>query len=74
MPALLIRGLPDEAHRKLKQLAQRNRRSLSAEAIWLLEQALAAQEKDAHWLPKPLEGAFPLSDEWLQNAKNEGRA
>ena len=74
MSALLIRDLPPEVHRKLKLLAQHNRRSLSAEASRLIEQALVAQEHDVHDLPVPLVGAFPLTDEWLNSAKNEGRA
>ena len=74
MSALLIRNLPPEVHHNLKLLAQRNRRSLSDEASSLLEQALAAQMHGVHDLPTPLVGAFPLTDEWLNSAKNEGRA
>jgi len=74
MSALLIRDLPPEVHRKLKLLAQRNRRSLSEEASSLLEQALTAQALGARDLPIPLVGAFPITDEWLNSAKNEGRA
>ena len=74
MSALLIRDLPPEVHRKLKLLAQHNRRSLSAEASSLIEQALVAQEHGVRDLPVPLVGAFPLTDEWLNGAKNEGRA
>ena len=72
MSALLIRDLPRDVHRKLKQLARRNRRSLSAEAASLLEQALAAQAKEAPELPTPITGAFLLTDDWLLNAKNHG--
>lgn len=74
MSALLIRDLPPEVHRKLKLLAQRNRRSLSAEASSLIEQALAAQMDAVCELPVPLVGTFPLTDEWLNGVKNEGRA
>ena len=74
MSALLIRDLPPEVHRKLKLLAQRNRRSLSAEASSLIEQALAAQTQPVYELPTPFVGAFPLTDDWLTSAKNEGRA
>lgn len=74
MSALLIRYLPPEVHRKLRLLAQRNRRSLSAEASSLIEQALVAQEHGVRNLPVPLAGTFPLTDEWLDSAKNEGRA
>jgi plasmid stability protein len=74
MSALLIRNLAPAVHDKLKVLAQRNRRSLSEEAARLLEQAIAAQTPLASQAPTPFAGAFPLSDEWLDLAKNEGRA
>ncbi len=74
MSALLIRNLPPELHDRLKVLAQRNRRSLSEEAARLLEQAIAAQVPLASQAPIPFAGAFLLSDEWLDNAKSEGRA
>ena len=74
MSALLIRDLPPEVHQKLKLLAQRTRRSLSAEASSLIEQALAAQTQSIYELPIPFVGAFLLTDDWLTSAKNEGRA
>ena len=40
MPGLLIKELPKELHRRLKASAAANRRSLSSEAITILEQAL----------------------------------
>jgi hypothetical protein len=74
MSALLIRDLPPDVHHKLKLLAQRNRRSLSEEASSLLEQALAVQAYGIYDLPVPLVGSFLLTDDWLNGAKNEGRA
>lgn len=74
MSALLIRNLPPEVHERLRVLAQRNRRSLSEEAVHLLEEAIAAQRPLAAQLPTPFAGAFPLSDEWLEKAKSEVRA
>jgi plasmid stability protein len=40
MAGLLIKELPSELHRKLKTRAEANRRSLSSEAITILETAL----------------------------------
>jgi len=40
MAGLLIKELPSELHRKLKKRAEANRRSLSSEAITILETAL----------------------------------
>ena len=74
MSALLIRNLPPEVHDRLKVLALRNRRSLSEEAARLLEEAIVAQMPFAAQPPTPFTGTFPLSDEWLEQAKNEGRA
>ena len=42
MPTLTIRSVPQEVHERLKGRAARNRRSLNAEALSLLEQALEA--------------------------------
>ena len=74
MSALLIRNLPPGVHERLRVLAQRNRRSLSDEAAHLLEEAIAAQMPLVAQPPAPFAGAFPLSDEWLEKAKREGRA
>ena len=40
MAGLLIKDVPKELHRKLKARASANRRSLSSEAITILESAL----------------------------------
>jgi len=40
MAGLLIKDLPDELHRRLKKRATANRRSLSSEALTILESAL----------------------------------
>jgi plasmid stability protein len=42
MSALVIKNLPDHLHEQLKLQAQRNHRSLTKEAIQLLEAGLAA--------------------------------
>ena len=40
MAGLLIKDLPNELHRRLKKRAEANRRSLSSEAITILETVL----------------------------------
>lgn len=40
MATLYVRDFPDELHQRVKKLASHRRRSLSAEAIYLIEQAL----------------------------------
>ncbi|CAN5207559.1 MAG: plasmid stability protein [Gammaproteobacteria bacterium] len=41
MATLVIKNLPDDLHARLKAQAQRHRRSLTKEAVTLLEQGLA---------------------------------
>lgn len=72
MPGLLIKDLPDEIHYKLKSRAERNRRSMTKEALVLLEQALNLGEMP-ETPPTPVQGAFLLTDAWLDEAKAEGR-
>ena len=74
MPALLIREVPRELHEKIRHAAKENRRSLSEEVINLLQQALAEQRTVPREPPTPVKRAFPLTDEWLEQAKNEGRS
>jgi plasmid stability protein len=44
MPTLHVRNVPEDLHEGLRRLAERKHRSLSAEVIALLEQALSAEE------------------------------
>lgn len=74
MPGLLIKDVPDELHQKLKARAARNRRSLTKEALVLLETALAEEAPQEVVLPVPFKGSFRISDEWIGMAKREGRA
>lgn len=74
MTNLLIRQIPDELHAKLKQSARANRRSMNQEIIILLEQSLAEDRSRPLPAPQPLHGSFPIDDEWLLRAREEGRA
>lgn len=76
MAGLLIKDLPGDLHRKLKSRAAANRRSLSAEAMTILESAL-----DDRSGPPTLEdvdrmrlkGARPLTQAILDRAKRDRR-
>lgn len=46
MPVLHVRNVPDELHARLQRQAQQKNRSLSAEVITLLTQALDETERD----------------------------
>jgi hypothetical protein len=74
MPGLLIRDVPDDLHQKLKERAARNRRSMTREALVILETALSGTYavEDIN-PPTPHHGRFLLTDEWIDQAKREGR-
>ena len=55
MAGLLIKDFPPELHRRLRDEATRHHRSMTRQALALLEQALAAPARDAaELLPDPL--------------------
>jgi plasmid stability protein len=62
MPGLLIKDFPPELHRRLKEEAVRYHRSMTRQALALLEQALAAPARDAaDLLPDPLKPLKPVT-------------
>jgi len=62
MPGLLLKNFPPELHRRLKQEATRHHRSMTRQALALLEQALAAPARDAaDLLPDPLKPLRPVA-------------
>lgn len=72
MPALVIKDLPAEIHQRLKRDAARHHRSMTQEAIFILEQALHRVRP----IPDvtPYKGVFPLTNDFINKAKREGRA
>jgi plasmid stability protein len=80
MPALTIKGVPDEAYRRLKVSAVRHRRSLNSEVITCLERSLAFPDREPKETVAPLRrfhrrlrGVPPLTDAFLRRAKSTGR-
>ena len=69
MPALVIKDLPAEIHRRLKNEASQHHRSMAQQAIVILEQGLHR----ARSLPA-YKGRFPLTNMFIDVAKREGRA
>lgn len=62
MPGLLIKDFPPELHRRLKEEAARYHRSMTRQALALLEQALAAPARNAaDQLPDPLKPLKPVT-------------
>ncbi|MGQ0655708.1 MAG: FitA-like ribbon-helix-helix domain-containing protein [Betaproteobacteria bacterium] len=73
MPGFVIKNLPRDLHRRLKAQAAQHRRSMTKEALALLEQALAAPAEQPK-APPPFRGRFALTDKFLDEAKRKGRA
>ena len=71
MPALVIKELPVEIHRRLREDAELHHRSMTQEAISILEQSLHRVRPIPDW--RPYKGAFPLSNAFINRAKREGR-
>lgn len=72
MPALVIKNLPAEIHQRLKDDAIQNHRSMTQQAIVILEQALHQVRPIPYF--KAYKGKFPLTNKFINAAKNEGRA
>lgn len=72
MPGLVIKDLPPELHRKLKEQAARHHRSMTKEVLAVIERALSegAVPKEA---PPPFKGRFALTDKFIGRARREGR-
>ena len=71
MPSLTIRDLPDDLRVRLKARATRHRRSVTSEALAILSEGLT--NAGAQQMPPPYKGRFPLTEEFLNSAKREGR-
>ena len=73
MPGLVIKDLPSELHRELKERAARHHRSMTKEVLAMLERALSEEELPQE-PPPPFKGRFALTDKLIDRAKREGRA
>lgn len=71
MAALLIKDLPADVHKWLKQEAVRNRRSMTQQVIVLFEERMR-RFRPVHFGP-PLKLSEPLTDDFVSKAKKEGR-
>lgn len=72
MPGLLIKNVPPDLHRKLKESATLHHRSLTKEALALLEDALGPSPH-APCLPPPIRLKAPITKKFIDSAKREGR-
>jgi plasmid stability protein len=80
MATVTLKNVPEELVRTLKEEAKQNRRSLNQEALARLEGSLAAPRRSGsatvaslRRLHKRLADLPPLTDAFLNRAKNVGR-
>jgi plasmid stability protein len=78
MPTLTIKGVPPELHEKLKERAERHRRSMNNELLTILERTLTPSRKSAE---EAITEAEALNDrigktfpDIVNEAKRKGRA
>ena len=71
MPSFVIKNLPDDLHQRLKKQASRHHRSMTREVVAILSKSLSQSEVQD--VPAPYRGKFPLTDEFIDQAKHEGR-
>ncbi len=71
MPALLIKELPREVHEWLKREAQRNRRSMTQQAIVLFEERMHRFRPVR--FPSPARTRTLLTAEFIDRGKRKGR-
>jgi plasmid stability protein len=73
MATIIIRDLPDDLHERLKAQAKRNHRSLTKEAIVLIERHLS-QSRPTPELPAPLRlKVGPVTIKQIEAAISKGR-
>jgi plasmid stability protein len=70
MSSLLIKNMPEELHKKLKEQAKKHRRSMTQEAITILEQELLTLSPE---IPPPVQGTRNLPQDMLTGAIKDGR-
>ena len=79
MPTLTLKNIPDNLYARLKESAQVHRRSLNSEILNCVERTLVPYKIDVteHILTarkiREKTADYPLTDELLNSAKNDGR-
>ncbi len=75
MPSLLIKDVPQEIHAWLKREADRNRRSMTQEALVVFEERMAGTFRTVPKMTyeRPARLRKAVSTEWVVAAIREGR-
>lgn len=71
MSSLLLKNIPEEIRKKLKEKAVLNHRSMNKQAMSILEEALL-KPGIASW-PPPVKTRTRLTSAWITKAKKWGR-
>ncbi len=71
MPSLILRDLSDEVHKRLRDRAQRHHRSMTKEAVSILERELLAAGPVK--LPPVVHAAQPVPSHLIDQAIEEGQ-
>jgi hypothetical protein len=71
MSALVLKNVPEHLRRRLKEEAERNRRSMTQEAMIALERGLGVVPPVK--LPKPIPTLKPVTAKMIRDAIREGR-
>ena len=71
MPTIRIENVPADLHRRLAKRAAQHQRSLDHEVLAMLEEAT----REPHRIPPvtPHKTKHPLTQDWLDQARREGR-
>lgn len=71
MPSLMLRDLPEEVHKRLRDRAQRHHRSMTKEAVSILEHELLASGPVI--LPPAVKTSSAIPSDLIDQAVEEGR-
>lgn len=76
MASITLKGMPDELKARIQALADRERRSLNQQAIFLLERAVAEEPMsfdEAYRRFRESHGPSPLGDSDLEDLRSDDR-
>ncbi len=72
MSNMLLKNIPEDVKKKLKEQADLNHRSVNKEAIFRLEKSLVSGAGISS-LPPPFKAKIRFSSDWVTKAKKWGR-
>lgn len=79
MPSITLKNIPEPLYEKIKEAARINHRSLNGEILYRVGQTLDTHNLDvekyllATRKLREKTAAYPITDELLNEAKNQGR-